>query len=70
MYARAKYEVDYGYRIYMSDGVKACADTLAESFGGAAFTDRWADIYKPQETRDAETIKNNICDKLDRMRSE
>lgn len=54
----------------MSDGVKACADTLAESFGGAAFTDRWADIYKPQETRDAETIKNNICDKLDRMRSE
>lgn len=56
--------------MYMTDGIKACSANLAEAFGGSELTERWNDLYKPQEVKDAETIKRTIIDKLDRMRSE
>lgn len=56
--------------MYMTDGIKACSANLAGAFGGSELTERWNDLYKPQEVKDAETIKRTIIDKLDRMRSE
>lgn len=54
----------------MTDGIKACAGDLAGAFGGSELTERWSDLYKPQEVKDAETIINRITEKLNRMRSE
>lgn len=42
----------------------------AESFGGMKMTEMWDDMYRPQEIRDAETIKNDIRNRINRMRSE
>lgn len=62
--------MDYCYRAYMADGIKACSADLADAFGGSELTERWSDIYKPREVKNAETIIKTISDKLDRMRSE
>lgn len=56
--------------MYVTDGIKACAGNTAGAFGGSELTERWNDIYKPQEVKDAETIINNMKDKLNRMGSE
>lgn len=54
----------------MADGIKACSADLADAFGGSELTERWSDIYKSREVKNAETIIKTISDKLDRMRSE
>lgn len=56
--------------MYMTDGMKACSTNLADTFGGSELTERWDDLYKPQEVKNAEAIINNIKDKINRMRSE
>ena len=62
--------MDYCYRVYMTDGIKACAGNTAGAFGGSELTQRWNDLYKPQDVRDAETIKSTISEKLNRMGSD
>lgn len=54
----------------MTDGIKACTEDIADSFGGQEMTERWLNIYKLQDTRDADTIKKDICNRINRMRSE
>lgn len=54
----------------MADCAYMATKNQADSFGGMKMTEKWADIYRPQENRDAETIKNDICNRINRMRSE
>lgn len=62
--------MDYGYRSYIADCAYMFTKSQAENFGGMMMNEKWADIYRPQEIRDAEAIKNDICNKINRMRSE
>lgn len=63
--------MDYGYRMYVTDGINACAGNLVSAFGtGSEMSERWSDIYKPQEKRDAESIKKSITEKIRAMRSD
>ena len=62
--------MDYGYRSYIADCAYMATKNQADSFGGMKMTEKWADMYRPQENRDAETIKNDICNRINRMRSE
>ena len=59
-YAQARYEQyrrDWAYRVYVTDALKI--------IGGLNI--RYADIFKPEETRTAEEIKSSISDKLRRL---
>ena len=48
----------------MTDSLKASTENMADAFGGNVMTLRWADIYSPSETRDADEIINSIKDKI------
>lgn len=54
----------------MADCAYMVTRNQADSFGGMKMTEKWADIYKPQEMRSAKTIKDDICNRINRMRSE
>lgn len=55
----------------MTDGINACAGNLVSAFGtGSEMSMSWSDIYKPQEIRDAESIKKSITEKIKAMRSD
>lgn len=54
----------------MTDGMKSCTSNLAGAFGGSELIERWNDIYKPQEVKDAETVISTISEKLNRMGSD
>lgn len=57
--------------MYVTDSISACAGNLVAAFGaGSEMTMRWSDIYKPQEKRDAESIKKSITERIKAMRSD
>lgn len=61
---KAKFVVDYSFKAYITDAIKACSENGANLAGGSVMTHRWEDLFKPQEQVDAETIINHIKNKI------
>ena len=60
------------YRVYVTDTLKAMAESIAHAYGGSVPKYRYADIIQPgkpevEETRTAQEIISNISKKLNRM---
>lgn len=60
---------DKAYRIYVTDGVKIITENTARFFGGRHFETRFIDVIepKPEETRTADEIIENIRDKIKKL---
>ena len=48
------------YRAYVTDALMALTDSASRMFGGKHMTKRWADKYKPKDTRTADEIVMDV----------
>ena len=48
------------YRLYIADALMCMCNNLASAFGGHTITTRYADLYKPVDTRSGDEIAVDV----------
>lgn len=65
-YALSRYRreaEDKAYRVYITDALKVLTGNTANYAGGSVMSGRYADLWKPADTRSAEEVAADVIKK-------